>query len=84
MALEDEIRRFISDTFILEADVADLPGDASLTGSGVIDSVGVLELIGFLESQYGIDIAESEALPENLDSISSIVGFLEAKLSRAT
>ena len=76
--VELEIRGFIADNFLLGHD-AEVRGDTSLTRDGVIDSVGVVELMQFLETRYSIVIADEEAVPENLDSIASIVRYLEAK-----
>jgi acyl carrier protein len=33
----------------------------------------------FLEEQFGIKVADSEMLPENLDSIGNIVNFITRK-----
>jgi acyl carrier protein len=33
----------------------------------------------FLEEQFGVKVADSEMLPENLDSIGNIVKFIEKK-----
>ena len=42
---------------------------ASLLDQGIIDSTGVLEVVTFLESTFGIQVEDSELLPENLDSV---------------
>jgi acyl carrier protein len=81
--VESEIRAFLAENFPLGADANRLASDASLLEAGVIDSTGVLELIGFLESQYGIEVADDELLPENLDSIASIVRYVDGKLASA-
>lgn len=47
---------------------------------GIIDSTGVLELIGFLESTYGISIADDELVPANLDSVDRVATFVDSKL----
>ncbi len=73
------LREFIAENFLFRAD-ADISDDQSLLESGVIDSTGVLELIAFLESTYGISIADEEIVPENLDSIDSIASYLARKL----
>jgi acyl carrier protein len=39
----------------------------------------VLELVGFLEEAYGIEITDSELVPENLDSIDQVVRFVATK-----
>jgi len=54
----------------------------SLIESGVIDSTGVLELIEFLQDEFGISIADSETIPDNLDSIERIVEFVARKQGR--
>ena len=55
------------------------PASDSLIEAGLIDSTGVLELVGYLEEQFGVRITNEELLPENLDSIDNIVGFVERK-----
>lgn len=77
--MENELRSFLAENFLLGDDFRGLPGSASLIEAGIIDSTGVLELVGFLEEAYDIQIAEAELVPENLDSIDNIVGFVGAK-----
>jgi len=77
---EPEIRTFISDQYLF-GEGRPLRQDESLLGAGIIDSTGVLELISFLEERFGIKIDDDELLPENLDTIGNICGFLDRKLS---
>jgi acyl carrier protein len=77
--MESEIRVFLAQNFVLGADLDRLPATASLIETGLIDSTGVLELVAFLEESYDISIADSELVPENLDTIESIVRFLGEK-----
>ncbi|MCX5834892.1 MAG: acyl carrier protein [Deltaproteobacteria bacterium] len=79
MSLRDQIRNFILENFILE-NPEDLVDDESMLEKGIIDSTGVLELVGFIESTYQIKVEDEELIPENLDSIKNIVGYLERKL----
>jgi acyl carrier protein len=44
-----------------------------------VDSTGVLEVIYFIESNFGITVDDSETLPENLDSVARIAGYVERK-----
>lgn len=80
--LEQELRRFIKDSFLIGQDSESLAGDASFLEHGIIDSTGVLELVNFLEQQYGIKVEDHELVPENLDSIDQLVRFVNAKLSK--
>ena len=79
MSLTEQIRNFILENFILE-NPEDLVDDESMLEKGIIDSTGVLELVGFIESTYQIKVEDEELIPENLDSIKNIVGYLERKL----
>ncbi len=78
--IESDVRRFITDNFPLSGGGAELAGSDSLLEVGVIDSVGVLELIEYLESSYGFQIPDSDVLPENLDSIDAIAGYVARRL----
>jgi acyl carrier protein len=73
------IRNFIGENFLFGP--ADRIGeDDSFFETGILDSTGVLQLIDFLEATYGITIADEDATPDNLDSISKIVAYLERRL----
>jgi len=76
--IERDIREFIADNFILDAD--SLASDASLTQSGVLDSMGVLELIMFIEQRFGLTVPDDQALPENLDSVERIARYVRDRL----
>jgi acyl carrier protein len=56
----------------------------SFLESGLIDSTGVLELVAFLESTYGITVADEDLVPANLDSVERVCGFVEQKLGRVS
>jgi acyl carrier protein len=77
--IEQRIRQFITDNFLFREDRASLTDTESLLEAGVIDSTGVLELVAFLESEFGLAVDDDEIVPENLDSISRIVGYVKGK-----
>ena len=76
---EQDVRAFITDNFVLVGDTASLRGDASLTHGGIVDSVGIVELIHFVETRFGIEIADDELIPENIDTIDNIVRYVRLK-----
>lgn len=78
---EREVRHFLADNFILDDGGAGLGADESLTQAGVLDSMGVLELIMFVEERFGVTIPDEDTLPENLDSVSRIVAYVERRLA---
>ncbi|HEX8438838.1 acyl carrier protein [Archangium sp.] len=72
------LRHFILHNFYI-ANPASLSDESSLLDSGIIDSTGVLELVGFLEHDLGLTVADAELVPENLDTVSRLVAFVERK-----
>ncbi len=78
MEITEQVRTFVTTNFYVP-DPASLTNDASLLDQGIIDSTGVLEVIGFLEETFGIPVDDRDILPENLDSIERIAGFVSRK-----
>jgi len=76
----ERIRTYIIDNFLL-GEESDLDGTASLLESGIVDSTGVMELAMFLEEAFGIRVADEDFVPENLDTIENLAGFVERKLA---
>jgi acyl carrier protein len=75
-----KIRAFIIENFLFGSDDG-FKDDASFLEEGIIDSTGVLELVTFIEEEYSITIDDEELIPENLDSIDNVIGYLERKIS---
>lgn len=73
------LRRFIGENFMFQEDQKSLADDASFLENGIIDSTGVLELVCFLEDTFGIEVADEEMLPENLDSIRAVSAYVSRK-----
>ena len=73
--MKDAIRAFIVDTFFVD----EFEDDESVLRAGILDSTGVLELVAHLESTYGLRVADDELVPENLDSLSAVVAYVERK-----
>jgi acyl carrier protein len=71
-----ELVDFVVTNFLFgDADRA--PGDdESLVEGGIIDSTGVMELIEFLESHFGVEVAERDTVPSNLDTLANLTRFV--------
>ena len=82
-SLHDSIRRFILENYLFTDDVAQLGLDDSLLGRGIVDSTGMLEIILFIEEQLGVKVADTEMVPENLDSVNRIAAFVSSKSKAA-
>jgi acyl carrier protein len=76
---ERKVRKFIEDNFLFREDRLAIGDADSLLDAGLIDSTGVLELVAFLEGEFGLRMADADIVPENLDSIRTIVAYVEAK-----
>jgi len=78
-----KISLFIVDSMLLGKPV-DLVKTPSLLEAGVIDSTGVLELVQFLEDTWDFQIVDDEMVPENLDSLQALTGFVLKKTKART
>ena len=75
-----KIREFINGNFMFRDDRAVLADSESLLETGLIDSTGVLELVAFIETEFSIQMADSDIVPENLDSVETIVRYVDGRL----
>jgi acyl carrier protein len=73
-----QVRTYIIDNFLLGSG-DHLQDGTQLMETGILDSTGVMELVAFLESAFGIVIAEEEIIPENLNSLDNISAFIVRK-----
>ena len=81
--MKEKIRTFIVENFLFGQDEG-LNDDSSFLDEGIIDSTGILELVNFLEEEFSVTVDDEELIPENLDSINNVVGYLEKKAQLAT
>jgi len=78
--VEGTVRGFIADNYLFRAG-GSLSDTDSFLASGIIDSMGILELVSFLESTFGISVADEEVDPDNLDSVSKVAAYVRRKLA---
>jgi acyl carrier protein len=79
MQIEQQIREFIIKNLYYTEDnpIAD---EDSFLETGVVDSMGVMELVAFVQSGFGVDVAQHEIVVENFDSIRKLANFVRKKL----
>lgn len=77
--IRHQIRRFVIEE-VLFGENGDLTDETSFLEKGILDSTGVLELVAFLEKTFDIKVADTELLPDNLDSIRAAEEFVSRKL----
>ena len=78
--LKQKLAEYITSTFLF-GNSDNLRVDTSFLGNGIVDSTGMLEFISYIEREFQISIADSELVPENLDSIEKAAAFIEMKRS---
>jgi acyl carrier protein len=79
-AVNSKVREFIKDNFMYRDDRAELADAESLLDAGLIDSTGILELVAFIETEFSIQMADTDIVPDNLDSVETIVRYVEGKI----
>jgi acyl carrier protein len=50
---------------------------------GVIDSLNMWPLIVFMESHFGIRVEDTEIMPENFQTLGTLIKFVENKQSKS-
>lgn len=78
--LEQQIANYIAKNLMFD-EKAEVPRSESLLELGVMDSTGAMDLVMYLESEFGITVADEELVPDNLDSIERIAAFVTRKLA---
>ncbi len=73
------VRTYIAENCLFSANGFKLQDDASLLETGVIDSTMVLELVVFVETEFGIQVADRDIVPDNFDSVDRLVAYIETQ-----
>ncbi|WP_339136556.1 MAG: acyl carrier protein [Candidatus Electrothrix sp. GW3-4] len=80
--MKTEIRAFIFENFLFDAEEDALQNDASFLEQGIIDSTGVLELVEWIEEEFGFTVGDEEIVPENFDSVNLLCDYLAQKTEK--
>jgi len=83
MSTQETLRGFIVEELHPEATAPELTDDYPLLKSGVIDSIGIYQIVGFVESEFGVEIADEELVEDNFGTIGALAAMVDAK-RRAT
>jgi acyl carrier protein len=77
--IKAQVRKFISDNFIMGTSGAQFAEGDSFLQKRIIDSTGFLELVSYLEETFGIKVEDEEMTPDNLDSLNAIDAYVKRK-----
>ncbi|MHB1170538.1 MAG: acyl carrier protein [Longimicrobiales bacterium] len=78
------IRSFVLENFAYMRPDFDLSGDDSLMATGIVDSMGVMEVIDFLETEFGVVVADSDITESNIGSLNAITQYVLARQGAMT
>jgi acyl carrier protein len=79
----ERTRAYVRDNFLyMRPDFALGDGDR-LLAKGIVDSMGVAELLGFLETEFGVAVADEDITEENLGSLNAIAQYVAPRLRRS-
>ena len=56
---------------------------APLLENGILDSLGILDLVTYLESEFGIRVADDDLVPEHFQTLEHITAFVCARRGEA-
>ena len=72
----DQIKAFIIDNFLFNAEGSSLGDDESFLENGIIDSTGILEVVAWIEETFGVRVPDADLLPENFDSVQRLAAYI--------
>ena len=81
--ITDSVERFLLTEVRTGHHVDAIGPEDDLIISGVIDSLGIQQLVTFLESRYGLRIANEDVVPDNFRSLRHVETFVNDQLSNA-
>jgi acyl carrier protein len=77
--IEESIRRFIENDIAGPAKAGPVSVDSPLLESRILDSLGMFTLVGFLETEFAVEVADEELIPENFKTVQHIARLVESK-----
>lgn len=77
--VREEMRAFITDSFLYMHPDVELADNEDLLSRGLIDSLGFVELVEEVQARYGVEVQDIEITEQNFGSIDAIVAYVERK-----
>ena len=77
MTFEQNLLKFIREDLIGEEHSIEIDENEHLIERGFIDSMGLMKLVAFIEEQSGISISDDDLIPENFETVASIVRMVQ-------
>jgi len=81
--IESLLKKFIAEKLLVSEEGFQYGNDVSFLAEGIIDSIGVMELVSYVGDTFNITVDPQEVVPENFDSVSRLVDYVQRKRSVA-
>jgi acyl carrier protein len=72
-----QVKAFIVEEFMPDVSVDELGADFDLLEGGVVDSLGLLKVVAWLESEYDIEVDDSELGPDSFRTPQAIATYVD-------
>ena len=80
MNISQDLKKFLITEIAVDLDKKSLDSDEDLLEQGILDSIGIMKLIVFIEENLGIKVEDDEIIPDNFQSLNSMVTFVGQKI----
>jgi acyl carrier protein len=80
MTILEALRKFLLAEIAVDLGKESLDPDEDLLEQRIIDSMAILKLVLFVEQTFGIEVKDEDLIPENFQSLNSMVEFVERKV----
>ncbi len=81
---QKKIERFLLSDIAAELDRRALGPDEDLLEQRIIDSLGIMKLVSFLEQSFEIEVSDDDIVPENFQTITAILRYIDQKQARSS
>jgi acyl carrier protein len=79
-----KVKEFVVAEFMPDVSVDELEADFDLLEGGVVDSLGLLKVVAWLETEFNIEVDDSELGPESFRTVAAISDYIgQAQTSNA-
>jgi acyl carrier protein len=72
-----KVKQFVVDEFMPDVSTDELEANFDLLEGGVVDSLGLLKVVAWLETEYDIEVDDSELGPDSFRTVAAIATYID-------
>jgi acyl carrier protein len=80
MTISDKIEQVLLTEIAAGLDKKSIAPDEDLLEQSIIDSLGLMKLVDFMERTFDIKIADEQIVPDNFQTLNSMVMLVEQQI----